>query len=67
MKWFNEVFLPSFQKGKELRITEKQFNIFVKYSKESYESGYTEVFVGKGFKAYSWSCISGTRYYVTIN
>ena len=65
-KWFENVFLPSFDKGKETRISEKQFNIFVKNSDNNYEIGYTEYFEGRNFRAYSWSCISGTRYYVTV-
>lgn len=63
--WFDN-FLKSFPQGKEKQISEKQFNIFVKYSKESYERGYTEYFVGDGFEAYSWSCVTGERYYVTV-
>lgn len=33
MKWFKETFLPSFETGKEIRISEKQFDIFCKYAR----------------------------------
>ena len=66
MKWFKEIFLPSFQKGKELRISEKQFNIFKKYSNESYERGYTEHFKGEEYDAYSWASVIGMQYFVKI-
>lgn len=64
-KWF-ESFLESFPKNKEVRISEKQFNVFVKNSMESFERGYTEIFRGLQFETYSWESVNGTRYYVTV-
>ena len=65
-EWFTN-FLASFPKGKELQISEKQFNVFVRNSTENREVGYTEYFIGEGFKAYSWDSVAGTRYYVTVS
>ena len=33
MKWFKEIFLPSFEVGKEVRISEKQYDIFLRYAR----------------------------------
>lgn len=70
MKWFKEIFLPSFEKGKEIRISEKQFRIFERYLKESKEDGYVYKIWGKvnnlKVEAIDWACIGGHRYYVTI-
>ena len=70
MKWFKEVFLPSFETGKELNITEKQFEIFERYLKHSKEDGYLytvyDEFDGMKIEAYEWSCVGKHRYYVTI-
>lgn len=71
MKWFKEVFLPSFETGREIQITEKQFRIFERYLKESKETGYVYNLYGTidNFKihAYEWACVGKHRYYVTIN
>lgn len=37
MKWFREVFLPSFEDCKGKRISEKQAEIFIKYLPDSSE------------------------------
>lgn len=70
MKWFKEIFLPSFEKGKEIQISEKQFRIFERYLKENKDIGYTYNLYGNidGLKihAYEWSCVGKHRYYVTI-
>ena len=70
MKWFKEVFLASFEKGKELNISEKQFRIFERYLKNSKESGYLyivyDVIDGMQIEAVEWSCIGKHRYYLTI-
>lgn len=69
MKWFTDKFLPSFKDG-ETRISEKQFNIFCRYLKDTYERGYTEYHSGKVnnklVRAYEWNCITGTQYFVII-
>lgn len=43
MKWFKEVFLPSFERGTK-KISEKQAEIFKKYLSESYEKDNGEYF-----------------------
>lgn len=69
MKWFTEVFLPSFKAG-ETRITEKQFMIFARYLTESFSTGtslnYKGVVNGKKIWAQEWVCKGGTRWYVTV-
>ena len=74
MKWFKEVFIPSFKKG-TTRISEKQADIFKKYLKDSHEQFNAEYFtdtlngltivlqdslVLKGYKQYYH------EYYLTI-
>lgn len=70
MEWFKNVFLPSFETGKEIPISEKQFRIFERYLKESKENGYTYDLYGTvndlKIHAYEWSCIGKHRYYVII-
>ena len=70
MKWFINVFLKSFNNG-ETRISEKQYNIFCKYLKERFSSGYIEGFTGvvdgKTVKAYEWNCVTGRQYFVEIS
>lgn len=75
MKWFKEVFLKSFEIGKELRISEKQFGIFDKYLTESplgmgYDGKYTYQVEGKfdGIKviAYEWFCKGKHQFFVKI-
>ena len=75
MKWFKEVFLKSFEAGKEIRITEKQFRIFERYLKESpYGIGYDgkTIFQVEGIidnlkiVAYEWFCIGKHQFFVTI-
>lgn len=36
MKWFKTVFLPSFETCKGKRISEKQYNLFIKYLYDRY-------------------------------
>ena len=76
MKWFKEIFLKSFETGKELRISEKQFRIFERYLKESpygmgYDGKYTFQVEGivDGLKvvAYEWLCYGRHQFFVTIN
>lgn len=38
MKWFKEIFLPSFENCNDRKITEKQANIFMKYLKNVKEN-----------------------------
>ena len=75
MKWFKEIFLPSFETGKELRISEKQFGIFDKYLHESpfgmgYDGRYTYqvegVINGLRVVAYEWFCVGKHQYFVKI-
>ena len=72
MNWFINVFLPSFQIGKEVRITEKQFGIFQKYlkPKNSNFNGYTEEYFdtinGLRILAYVWSSKAGDQYFLKI-
>ena len=70
MKWFKETFLRSFETGKEIRISEKQFCIFEKYLPSNKEQGYIYKVYGTidGMKieAIDWACVGGHRYYVTI-
>lgn len=69
MNWFINTFLSSFKKG-ETRISEKQFNIFMKYLKNEYETGYIsgkkDTINGLKINAYEWGCISGRQYFVVI-
>ncbi len=70
MEWFKNVFLASFKKG-ETRITEKQFNIFMKYLKGNYyENGYIsgkkDIIDGLKINAYEWGSIAGQQYFVVI-
>ena len=71
MKWFKEVFLPSFATGKELQISEKQFRIFERYLKGTKEDGYIYKVFGTvdeiKIEAVDWACVGKHRYYVTIN
>lgn len=76
MKWFKEVFLKSFETGKELRISEKQFRIFEKYLTESpigmgYNGKYTFQVEGKidnkKIIAYEWFCVGKHQFFVKIN
>lgn len=70
MKWFKEVFLPSFEEGKEINITEKQFRIFERYLKNSKEDGYLftvyDIIDGKRIEASEWACVGKYRYYLII-
>lgn len=72
MNWFINVFLPSFEIGKEVRITEKQFCIFQKYlnPKDSNFNGYTEEYFdtinGLKILAYAWSSMAGNQYFLKI-
>lgn len=75
MKWFKEVFLPSFEVGKEIKISEKQFRIFERYLGESplgmgYDGKYTFQVEGiiDGLKvvAYEWFCVGKHQYFVKI-
>lgn len=70
MKWFTNVFLPSFEQGKEIQISENQFKIFEKYLKKSKEIGYTyyvyDTINNLRIEAYEWCCVGKHRYYVTI-
>lgn len=70
MKWFKEVFLPSFKIGKEIEISEKQFRIFEDYLEHSKETGYTYIVYGNvdnlHIEACKWSCLQTYKYYVTI-
>lgn len=66
--WFKDTFLKSFKEG-ETQITEKQYNIFVNNLKgdefiDGYIAGYTDIIEGYKYKAYTWDCISGVRYYI---
>lgn len=78
MKWFKETFLKSFEIGKELRISEKQFRIFEKYLKESplgmgYDGKYIFQVEGKfddlklKVVAYEWFCVGKHQFFVKIN
>lgn len=70
MKWFKEVFLPSFEQGKEVNISEKQFRIFEKYLKNEKEVGYLytiyDIIDGLKIEAYEWCTVGKHRYYLTI-
>ena len=70
MKWFTDVFLRSFETGKEIQITEKQFLIFEKYLKESKDIGYTYNLYGTvnnlKIHVYEWACVGKHRYYAII-
>lgn len=70
MKWFKEVFLPSFEIGKEIRISEKQFRIFEEYLPHDKQSGYVYIVYGNvdnlRIEACMWSCINTCKFYVTI-
>ena len=46
MKWFKEVFLPSFELYNGKQITEKQAQIFIKYLKDYKESDNTTYYSG---------------------
>ena len=70
MEWFKNVFLPSFKTG-ETRISEKQYNIFMKYLHvDEYETGYVrgkkDTIDGVKINAYEWSSVYGLQYYVVI-
>ena len=70
MKWFKEVFLQSFEIGKELNISEKQYRIFEKYLKNETEDGYLikifDTIDGKKIVAYDWASVGKHRYYLRI-
>lgn len=70
MTWFKTVFLPSFETGREIQISEKQFRIFERYLPKNKESGYLYTVYGKvdnfNIEAYEWSSVGKHRYYVTI-
>lgn len=70
MKWFKEVFLPSFETEKELNISEKQFRIFERYLKNEKEDGYLvtifDVIDGKKIIATDWASVGKHRYYLKI-
>lgn len=75
MKWFTEIFLKSFEIGKEIRITEKQFRIFEKYLSESprnmsYDGKTTFQVEGiinnLRIVAYEWFCVGKHQFFVTI-
>lgn len=75
MKWFKDIFLKSFEIGKELRISEKQFRIFEKYLKESPRNmGYDGkttfqvegIIDGLTIVAYEWFCYGKHQFFVTI-
>ena len=73
MKWFKEVFLPSFETGKELRISEKQFDIFCRYARnyEETNDGFLEMLTytvdGKHVTASKHRCKWGSTYWVKID
>ena len=71
MKWFKEVFLPSFEQGKEVNISEKQFRIFEKYLKNEKGNGYLytvyDVIDGLKIEASEWCTVGKHRYYLTIS
>lgn len=46
MKWFKEVFLPSFELCDGKQITEKQAQIFIKYLKDCKESDNATYYTG---------------------
>lgn len=70
MKWFKEVFLASFETGKEIQISEKQFEIFERYLPEGKVDGYTYNIYGivnnRKIHAYEWACVGKHKYYVII-
>lgn len=72
MKWFKETFLPSFETGKEIRISEKQFEIFVKYARnfEEKTEGYLETITytvdDRLIVVSKHRCKFGATYYVEI-
>lgn len=75
MKWFKEVFLKSFEVGREIRISEKQFRIFERYLDEppyglGYDGRFTFRVEGKidGLKvvAYEWFCVGRHQFFVKI-
>lgn len=73
MKWFTETFLPSFETGKELRISEKQFDIFCRYARNYEEevSGFVETLTynvgNKKVVISKHRCRWGATYWVKIN
>lgn len=71
MKWFKEVFLPSFEQGREVNISEKQFKIFEKYLKHEKETDYLytvyDVVDGLNIEASEWCTVGKHRYYLTIS
>ena len=70
MKWFKDVFLPSFEQGKEVIISEKQFRIFEKYLKNEKEVGYLytvyDIIDNLKIEASEWCTVGKHRYYLTI-
>lgn len=70
MEWFKNVFLNSFERNKEINISEKQFGIFERYLKNTKETGYLYTVYGTveniKIEAYEWACVGKHRYYAKI-
>lgn len=66
MKWFKEVFLPSFEDCKGKRVSEKQGQIFEKYLDFDYSNDNAEYFKkvidGKKIKLQKSSVFNGCYY-----
>lgn len=66
MKWFKEVFLPSFEDCKGKRVSEKQGQIFEKYLNFDYSNDnveyFTKVIDGKKIKLQKSSVFNGCYY-----
>ncbi len=73
MKWFVETFLPSFETGKEQKISEKQFDIFCKYARnyEENNDGFSEEITynvdDKQIVVSKHRCKWGATYWLRIN
>ena len=70
MTWFEEKFLPSFEVGKQIEISEQQFEVFeehLPYTKERGHEYYAYGTVnGLRVEACRVTCMLTYKYYVTI-
>ena len=65
IKWFKEVFLPSFEIGKEIRIFEKQFLIFEEHLPHDKKYGLDYIVYGNVDDLYvEASKLAGREFYL---